>query len=198
MQTPPETRQGMQALTQAVGCLGETGHCLLPECLWVWLECGNGEVIPGKLIQMFACVPWHFLMKTVSVEEILLAARLWLRLGSWHDVPSAFQGEVGQLLARTSYQPLGPSLAPWVGHPQAPTVAWRHALKTMLTEDSGGGHWRLPVSSCQGWLLGHWGQCRSIIVWKSPADWGAAEGLNREVVVEGRWSLWHLSLAFGP
>ena len=111
MQTPPETRQGTQAFTQAVGCLGETGHCLLPSYLWVWLECGNGEVIPGKLMQMFACVPWHFLMKTVSVEEIFLAARLWLRLGSWLEVPSALQGEVGLFQAGTSYQPLGPRLA---------------------------------------------------------------------------------------
>jgi len=139
MQTPPETRQGMQALTQAAGCLGEAGHCLVPECLWVWLECGSGEVILGKLMQSFACVPWHFLVKTISVEEMFLAARLWLRLGSWREVPSALQGEVGLFPAGTSYQPLGPTLAQWAGHAQAPVVAWWHALKATLTEDSRGG-----------------------------------------------------------
>lgn len=68
MQTHPETSQGMQAFTQAV-CLGETSDCLLHGCLWVWLECGTGEVIPAKLMQIFACVPWHFLMKTFSVKR---------------------------------------------------------------------------------------------------------------------------------
>lgn len=145
MQTHPETRQGMQASTQAVGCLGETSDCLLHGCLWVWLECGTGEVIPGKLMQIFACVPWHFLMKTVSMEEVFLAARLWLRLGSWHEVPGALKGEVGLFPGGISYQPLGPRLAQWAGHPQAPAGAWRHALKAMLTEGSGRGHGPLPV-----------------------------------------------------
>lgn len=151
MQTPPEARQ---ALTQAVGCLGETGQCLHPRCLWVWLECGNGEVFPAKLMQTFACVPWHFLMKTVSVEEIFLAARPWLRLGSWCEVPGALQGEVGLFPVGTSYQPLGPRLAQGAGHPQAPTVVWGCALKTILTEGSGRRHQPLHVSFLRYWGTG--------------------------------------------
>lgn len=52
---------------------------------------------------------WHFLIKTVSVEEVFLAARVWLRAGSWCEVPGALQGEVGLFPDRTSYQPLEPS-----------------------------------------------------------------------------------------
>lgn len=87
------------------------------------------------------------------MEDSFLAARLWLRLGSWLEVPSSLQGEVGWFPVGTSYQPLGPRLAQWVGHPQAPTVAWRRALKTILTALEE-GTWPLPVSSLQGLATG--------------------------------------------
>lgn len=82
---------------------------------------------------------WHFLIRTVSVEEIFLAAEVWQRPGSCCEVPRALQGDVGLFQ-------LGPATSLWSpAGTKARTSPSSYSFSELCSEDR--GLWKRTVAS---------------------------------------------------
>lgn len=178
-------RQGMQTLTQAVTAWGNR-PLLAPWVLvglarvWKWRSNSWETEVNICLCSLAISHKNSFCGRTLS-DQTVANARYKLQcspgkgglVSSWDQLPAS-----------------GLGLPQWAGHPPAPAAACRHALKTILTEGPGRGQWPLPALSFHSCLQGLWGQCRTIITTKLPANWGAAASLVVPVTSSvDTWSL---------
>lgn len=169
----PEGLQRMQTLTQAVTAWGNRpllAPWVLVGLARVWKRRSNFWETEVNICLCSLAISHKnsFCGRDLSGQTVAKAR---------HELPGALQGKVGLFPSWDQLPASGPRLAQWAGHHQAPAVACRHALKTVLIEGSGRGQWPLPAFSLLNCLWGLWGQCRTVTTRKLPANWGAAAGL---------------------